>query len=147
MITRLILSCRVTSLTFQLHLGVFHIFPPYRPVFFYRSYRKNEDISGWKTHKNIQKLHWNVSKLRRLYRVFTYIYPLLIEKDNCDSRNVSVKLLFVYVCLSSRDFVTFSVSFSSFFSYFFVIRTSVFSLSTGFLKDQYYVLYIDRIFS
>ena len=36
---------------------------------------------------------------RRLYRMFTYIYSPLIEKDICDIQNVSVKLPCVYVWL------------------------------------------------
>jgi len=45
----------------------------------------------------------------RLYRVFTYIYPLLIEKDICDHQNISVKLPRVCVCLLSGDLFIFSV--------------------------------------
>ena len=41
-------------------------------------------------------------------RVFIYIFSLLIEKDICDCRNVSVKLPCVYVCLSSGDLFVFS---------------------------------------
>ena len=39
------------------------------------------------------------------------IYSLLIEKDICDRQNVSIKLLCVFVCLSSRDLLIFWVSF------------------------------------
>ena len=42
-----------------------------------------------------------------LYWVFTYIYSPLIEKGISYSRNVSVKLLCVYVCLSSGDLFIF----------------------------------------
>ena len=35
--------------------------------------------------------------------MFTYIYSLLIEKDICDCRNVSIKFPCVYMCLSSGD--------------------------------------------
>ena len=44
---------------------------------------------------------------RRYYLVFTYIYTILIQKDICDCRNVSVKLPCVYVCLSSGDLLSF----------------------------------------
>ena len=52
-----------------------------------------------------------------LYHVFTYIYSLLVEKDICDCRHISIKLPFVCVCLSSRDLFIFSLRVSSFFSY------------------------------
>ena len=39
--------------------------------------------------------------------VFTYIYPLLNEKDICDCRNISIKLLCVCVCLSPGDLLIF----------------------------------------
>ena len=46
---------------------------------------------------------------RRVYPVFTYI---LIEKDICDRRNVSVDLMYIYVYLSSGDlFIIFGKSF------------------------------------
>ena len=49
---------------------------------------------------------------RHLFCVFAYIYSLLIEKDICDCRNISVKFLCVYVCLLSGDlFIFFSKSF------------------------------------
>ena len=60
--------------------------------------------------------------------VCTYIYSLLIEKDPCECWNISVKFvcaLFIYLYLSSRELFIFSVSFSSFYSYFCVICTSV----------------------
>ena len=57
-----------------------------------------------------------------LSHVFTYIYSLLIEKDIYDCQNVSVKLPYVYVCLSSRDLFIFLVRVSAFFSYFCVIK-------------------------
>jgi hypothetical protein len=50
--------------------------------------------------------------------VFTYIYSLLIKKDICDRRNVSINLLYVCVCLLFRDLFIFSVRVYSFFSYF-----------------------------
>ena len=58
---------------------------------------------------------------------FTYIYSLLIKKDICVHWNVSVKVLFVYVCLSSGDLLIFSVRVSSLFSYSCVIPTLVIS--------------------
>ena len=53
-----------------------------------------------------------------VYRVFTYIYSLLIEKDTCDHQNISFKLPCVYVCLLSRDLFILLVKVPSFFSYF-----------------------------
>ena len=47
-----------------------------------------------------------------------HIYSLLIKKDICDHQTVSVKLLCVYVFLSSTDLFIFLVRISSFFSYF-----------------------------
>ena len=66
-------------------------------------------------------LWWHFSKAvtwQHLYHVFTYIYFLLIKKDICDWRNVSVNFPCVCVCLSSGDLFIFSVRVSSFFSYF-----------------------------
>ena len=68
---------------------------------------------------------------RCLYRVFTYIYSLLIEIDICDPQNVSVQLPCVYTCFSSRDLFTFSVRHSSLFSYFYVMCTSALSFPRG----------------
>ena len=51
-----------------------------------------------------------------LYLVFIHII-LLIEKDICDCRNVSVKLPCVHVCLSSGDLFIFSI-WASFISFF-----------------------------
>ena len=31
------------------------------------SYKKNEEISGWKAHTNTQKLHWNISMITDVY--------------------------------------------------------------------------------
>jgi hypothetical protein len=53
-----------------------------------------------------------------LCHVFTYIYSLLIEKDIYDRWRVSIRLPFVFVCLSLGDLFTISVRVSSFFSYF-----------------------------
>ena len=69
-------------------------------------------------------LWWNFSETFTwccLYRVFTYIYSLLIEKNICDHQNILAKLSCVYVCLSTTDLFIFSVRVSSFFSYFFLM--------------------------
>ena len=50
--------------------------------------------------------------------VFTYIYSLLIKKDICDYRNVSINLSCVCVCLSPGDVFIFSVRVASSFSCF-----------------------------
>ena len=57
----------------------------------------------------------------RLYRVFTYIYSLLIKKDNCDHQNISVKFPCVTIVQRSLHF---SVRILTFFSYLgiFIIR-------------------------
>jgi len=47
------------------------------------------------------------ARWRHLYRVFTYTYSVMIEKDICDCQNVSVKLPFVYVCFAFGDFFIF----------------------------------------
>jgi hypothetical protein len=41
--------------------------------------------------------------------------------DLHEFRNISVKFLYVYLCLLSRDFFIFSVKVSSFYSYFCVV--------------------------
>ena len=52
---------------------------------------------------------------RYLYCMFRYTYSLLIEKDLCECRNVSVKFSCVYLCLLSGDFfILFGKSFLSF---------------------------------
>ena len=73
----------------------------------------------------------------RLYRVFACIYALLIEKDICDRLNVSVKLLCVYLCLSSIYLVIFSARVSSFSPYFCVVRTSVLSFPCDLMIFNY----------
>ena len=101
------------------------------------SYRKNEEISGWKAHINTRKINWNVLTIadvsldqkRVCVKRETYIYSLLIEKDICDHKNVSVKLPCVYVCLSCGDHSMFLVRVS--FSYFWVTHTSVLSFPHG----------------
>ena len=53
----------------------------------------------------------------RLFHVFTYFYSLLIEKDICDRRNISIKLLCVPFVRRSLHFL---VRVSSFFSFLFL---------------------------
>ena len=63
---------------------------------------------------------------------YIYLQYLLfshIKKDNCDCQNVSVKLLYVYVCLSTGHLLIFSIRVSSFFSFFCLIHTLILSLS------------------
>ena len=55
---------------------------------------------------------------RRLYCLFTCIYTLLIEKDICDCRNISVKLPCVNMCISSRDLFIISESFLFLFLFY-----------------------------
>jgi len=60
----------------------------------------------------------------------TIFTDLLTEKDICERRNISVKILHVYLCLSSaEDLIICFVRVSSFYSYFHFIRISVLSLS------------------
>ena len=65
---------------------------------------------------------------RRLYHVFTYIYSILIEKDICDRRNISVKLPCVCVCLIPRA-LHFSARVSAFFSCFCVNLTKYYTVN------------------
>ena len=81
---------------------------------------KNGDISRWKAHSNKQNLNWNVSMITNVF-FNQKIYSLLTEKDICDCQNVSVKILYVCVCLLSGELFIFLVRVSSFFSYFFCI--------------------------
>ena len=76
-------------------------------MFFYNQKRIN-------IYEHIVKM---VSHIFILFRIRTVI----VKK--------SVKLPCVYVCLSFGDLIIFSVRASSFFSYFYVTYTSVFSLS------------------
>ena len=79
-----------------------------------------------------------------LYRLFTYFYSLLIEKDICDRPNVSVKTLCIYVCFSSGDLVIFLIKVSPLFSYcsasitvsllLQLIKAKVLAESSGFLS-------------
>ena len=46
------------------------------------------------------------------------IYSLLIEKDICDCRNISIKLQYVYLCFCFVDIFIFSEWFSSSYSCF-----------------------------
>ena len=69
-----------------------------------------------------------------LYCVFTYIYSLLTEKDICDYQNISVKLLYVYVCSSSEDLFIFL------FYIFCVIYTFSFHLVSIWLIRDYTIM-------
>ena len=64
-----------------------------------------------------------------------YIYSLLIEEDVCDCRNVSVKLMCVYLRLYSVNlfifFCLFVKSFHFIFLFFCVIRTSALPFPRG----------------
>ena len=98
------------------------------------SSQTKKEISRWKAHINIWKLNWydltltdvflNQKRMMPSLRC-VHIHSLLI--DICGCQNVSVKLLCVYVCLSSGDFFIFLVRVSSFYSYFYVIPTSILS--------------------
>ena len=57
-----------------------------------------------------------------LYRLFRYIYSPLIEKDLRDRRNISIKFLYVYLCLSSGDLFIFSIRVPAYFLFFFVLE-------------------------
>ena len=49
---------------------------------------------------------------RDLYCMFTCIYSCLIDKDLCESRNISIKfpcVILVYLCFSSGDLFIFSL--------------------------------------
>jgi len=108
--------------------------------------RKNEEISRRKAHTNTWKLTWNVSMNLDAFsirvnvcehmvklvprEIFTklphgtgftmcsHTFTLLIEKDICDSWNISIKLQCVCLCLLPRDLFFFFGRDSSFFSYF-----------------------------
>ena len=69
----------------------------------------------------------------------TYIYFLLIEKDVCDRRNVSVKLPCVYVYPSFGYLIIFSVRVSSFFSHFCIYKLVYIQLN---LKGLFIYLFI-----
>ena len=104
--------------------------------------RKNKEISGWKPqikHTEASLKHIDdhiclsrseeskrmlthgkdgIVRWRRLYHVFTYISSLMIDKDICDRRNVSIKLPCVCVCFSSGDLFIFIGKSFLFFPYF-----------------------------
>ena len=83
------------------------------------SRRKNEEISGWKTRLSTRKLKWYASTITDVFLNHKKVNAcVLIEKDICDCRNVSVKLPCVYVCLSSWDLFIISVRVSSLYSNF-----------------------------
>ena len=56
-------------------------------------------------------------KRRCPYRVFTYIHSILIEKDICECRNVSVVLSCIYMCFSCEDLLFFDKTFLFIFLY------------------------------
>ena len=116
------------------------------------SYQKNEEVSRWKAQIHTRKFNWYILTLTEvfpnqkrinvcehtvtwyhLYWVFIYIYSLLIDKQIFESQNISIKFLcalLVYLCISSRDFFSFSVRVPPFYPYFGVFLTSVLSFST-----------------
>jgi hypothetical protein len=55
----------------------------------------------------LRDLRQNLLTWRHLYCVFTFIYSLLIEKDLSESRKVTVKFPYVYLCLSSGELFVF----------------------------------------
>ena len=74
--------------------------------YLYRYLTSSNSCSPWQMmtmESSWVKLQWHF-----LYRVFTYIYSLLIERDICDHWNISIKLC-VFVC-------AFPLEISSFFS-------------------------------
>ena len=76
------------------------------------SYWKNEKISGQNTHINTWTLNWNVlTNTDAFFNQKRVNVSLLIKEDICDDQNISVKLVCVYVCLSSRDLFIFRKSF------------------------------------
>ena len=78
---------------------------------------RNEKISWWKAQLKCFDNHRCLSQSGESK---WYIYSLLIEENICNRQNVSVKLSYVFVCLSSRNFI-FSARVSSFFFYCCVI--------------------------
>ena len=65
-------------------------------------------------------LYW-----RHLCHAFTYVHSLLIEKDGCARRNISLKFPCVFVCLSYSDRFNFWQEFSLSFPHGLFIITSV----------------------
>jgi hypothetical protein len=68
------------------------------------------------SYQNNELLMKGINKLKETYLIapslhmFTYIYSLLIDKDLCESQNISIKFLCalsVYSCLSSEDLFMF----------------------------------------
>ena len=80
-----------------------------------------------------------------LYHVHSHIYSLLFDKCLCENQKVLVKFLcalLVYFFLSSGDLFIFSFRVSRFYSYFCVIRSSIFLFQVIFLII---ISYLDRI--
>ena len=81
-------------------------------VYFMPQYTPNKEVphlTRW--------LLFETVMCRHLFCVFTYIYSVVIDKDICGCRNVSVKFPCVYLCLSSGDLFIFSFNFL-FYPYF-----------------------------
>ena len=68
---------------------------------------KIEEITVGKALVNTQKLNQNISMVTAVCCVFRYIHSLLIEKDSCDHRNISIMFPFVCMCLSYGDLFNF----------------------------------------
>ena len=83
------------------------------------------------------KLNWYVWK-----RIIVYGHTIKrhhVHSHFCESRNISIKFpsaLLVYLCLSSRDLFIFSVRVSTFYSYFYVIHTSILSFSSNYFLNK-----------
>ena len=97
-----------------------------------------------------QKLNWYVSTITHVFlnqkkvNICEHTVKMAsLEKDICDCRNVSVKLPWFYLCLWSEDRFILLARVSYFYSYFCVISTSVFSLSTCSIKYNY--VYMETI--
>ena len=78
------------------------------------------------------RTHGKDGTMCHFYRVFTYVYSLLIEKDICDCQNIQNKFPCVCVCVPFlRRSLHFSVRVFPFFPIFYVIRTLVLSFPCG----------------
>jgi hypothetical protein len=98
--------------------------------------KKYEEISRWKAHTNTWKLNWYISTITDVFfnqimwtyrAIYLQCVHIQIEKDFCDSQNISVKLLYAYLCLSSSDLFIFSVRLFTFFSYFCANKTQYYA--------------------
>ena len=79
------------------------------------SYLRNEEISWWMAHINTRKLNWNIPTTTDVFLVQKKMYSLLVKKDICNCRNVSIKFLCVYASFIQE--ISFFWHVSSFFSY------------------------------